>query len=229
MASFRGSPTARCLQFIVLAVLLPKTGLLAGVIDFEDLPSTYMYLGGGQNIGSFYSGLTLGSSVTGLDLTGSTSYPPHSGSIAVWDPSDPVVTVAFDTPQASVGLWYTSFDLLTLASYDAGGDPLESLIAPANTDGTTGESDFISLTDPNISSVTLTGSPGQYVFDDLTFAQAAAPEPASFAMALLLVAFLALRGNKQSSGCPGCPPKCKVVALRARPFLSTDEVNPKCD
>ena len=162
------------------------------VIDFEDLPSTYMFLGDGENIGSFYSGVTFGPNVTGLDLSGSTAFPPHSGSIAVWDPLDLTVTISFDTPQAMVGVWYTSFDLLDFAAYDSSDTLLSSVVAPANTDGTTGSSDFASLTAPDISSVTLTGSPGDYVFDDVTFSgnSATTPEPSSLVLLLSAIALL---------------------------------------
>jgi hypothetical protein len=182
---------------LLLTVVFTGT---AGVITFEDLPQDYMYWGGGQNIGSYYTGVTFGPNVTGLDLTGSTAYPPHSGSIAVWDPVDLTVTISFDTPQAVVGVWYTSFDLLDFAAYDSGNNLLSSVVAPANTDGTTGNSDFVSLTVPNIASVTLMGPAGGYIFDDVTFSENAnaTPEPASIVLllslaTLLLAGYMALR------------------------------------
>ena len=168
----------RTLRLLLILFFLSSLAA-AGVIDFEGLPSTYMYLGGGQNIGSFYAGVTFGPNVTGLDLTGSTAYPPHSGSIAVWDPFDVAITISFNVPQTTVGVWYTSFDLLTLAAYDSSNMLLSSVLAPANTDGTTGVSDFVSLSVPSIASVTLAGPPGNYVLDDLTLSQPAisTPEP----------------------------------------------------
>ena len=126
--------------------------------------------------------MDFGPNVTGLDLTGSTAFPPRSGSIAVWDPVDLTVTISFSTPESMVGLWYTSLDFLTLDAYDSGSDLLQEMIGSPNTDGTTGESDFLSLTAADISSVTLTGPPGGYVFDDLTFtpeASSSVPEPSS--------------------------------------------------
>jgi hypothetical protein len=181
-----------CLVRSALLLLVFVSPGVADIIDFEDLPSTYMFLEGGQNIGSFYAGVDFGPNVTGLDLTGSTAYPPHSGSIAVWDPVDLTVTISFDTPQTMVGFWYTSFDLLDFAAYDGSNTLLSSIVAPANTDGTTGNSDFVSLTAPNIASVTLSGSPGNYIFDDLTFSgnTANVPEPASIVLLLTLATFL---------------------------------------
>jgi hypothetical protein len=92
------------------------------------------------------------------------------------------VTISFSTPESIVGLWYTSLDLLTLDAYDSGSDLLGEMVGAPNTDGTTGESDFLSVTADNISSITLTGPPGGYVFDDLTFTpeeSSGVPEPAT--------------------------------------------------
>ena len=186
----------------VLLLLAQKSAHADVVIDFNTLPSTYMFLGGGQNIGSYYPGVTFGPNVTGLDLTGSTAYPPYSGSIAAWDPYDLVVTISFDDPQTMVGFWYTSFDLLTLTAYDSTDTVLSSVVAPANTDGTTGTSDFVFLTFPNISSITLQGPPGGYVFEDVTFSQtlSSVPEPGSLTL-LVPVCFLlfALSRRKNSN------------------------------
>ena len=114
------------------------------------------------------------------------------------DPSDPTVNIDFDTPQSAVGIWYTSFDLLTFVAYDSTNGLLASVVAPANTDGTTGSSDFVSLTVPNIASVNLTGSPGNFVFDDVSFSgtTSTAPEPDSM-MFLLLGATLLMVVSKQ--------------------------------
>jgi hypothetical protein len=181
-----------CLVRASFVLLLFMSAATADDVDFENLPSTYMYLGDGQNIGSFYAGVAFGPNVTGLDLSGSTAFPPHSGSIAVWDPFDLTVTISFGTPQSVVGVWYTSFDLLTFAEYNDSNTLLSSVVAPANTDGTTGNSNFVSLTIPNISSVTLTGSPGGYVFDDVTFSgnTTSVPEPASIVLLLSMVVLL---------------------------------------
>jgi hypothetical protein len=177
---------------IAMLLIMATSPTVADIIDFENLPSAYMYLGGGQNIGSFYAGVDFGPNVTGLDLTGSTAFPPHSGSIAVWDPTDLTVTISFENPQTAVGLWYTSFDLLTFASYDDTDTLISSVTAQANTDGTTGTSDFVSLTAPDISSVTLAGSPGDFVFDDLTFSANASTVPEPITLPPLLCFMLLL-------------------------------------
>lgn len=192
----------RALSVVVLLLTSVSPGI-ADVIDFEALPSANMFSGGGQNIGSLYPGVTFGPNVTGLDLTGSAAFPPHSGSVAVWDPFDLTVTISFADPQTNVGFWYTSFDLLTFSAFDSANTLLTSAIAAANTDGTTGSSDFISLSAPNISSVTLEGSPGGYVFDDLTLTSGQAspvPEPSSVVLlsAPLVILCLSSRWVKRS-------------------------------
>jgi len=169
--------------------------VLADVIDFENLPDAYMFLGGNQNIGSFYTGVDFEQNVTGLDLTGNTAYPAHSGSIGIWDPYDLSVTISFSSPESMVGIWYTSFDPLTLAAFDSSSVLLGSVVGAANTDGTTGSSDFLSFTGSNISSITLTGSPGNFILDDLTFMPAtvsSVPEPPSVSFLVLSLGFICL-------------------------------------
>jgi hypothetical protein len=163
----------------------------ADIVDFEGLPATYMYLGGGQNIDTFYAGFSFGPNVTGLDLTGSTAFPPHSGSIAVWDPVDFAMTISFSSPLTMAGVWYTSLDLLTLDAFDPGNSLLGEIIGAANTDGTIGESDFLSVSAANIVSITLTGPPGGFVFDDLTFApqtSSPVPEPSTACLVVTAIA-----------------------------------------
>lgn len=181
------------LPSVLLTLALSVAPLHADVIDFETLPNAYMYFGGSQNIGTFYSGIDLESNVTGLDLTGSTGFPPHSGSIVVWDAVDASVTISFTAPQTNVGLWYTSLDPMAFAAFDGPGGAgtlIGSQLGAANTDGTTGTSDFLSISAADISSVTLTGIPGDFVFDDLTFTPAgtsAVPEPSTFVLLLSLL------------------------------------------
>jgi hypothetical protein len=88
-----------------------------------------------------------------------------------------------------VGVWYTSLDPLTLNAFSVTGALLGTQVGAANTDGTAGVSDFLSFSGTNIESVTLTGNPGNYMFDDLTFSPGAVPEPSFF---LLILAALGL-------------------------------------
>jgi hypothetical protein len=175
---------------LMVTVIMISGSAMADIITFEDLPLANMFLGGGQNIGSFYPTLTFGADVTGLDLTGSTAYPPHSGNIVIWSPSDPIVSIAFALPQGQVGIWYTSFEPLTLTAFDSGNMLLGSLVGDANTDGATGFSNFLSFSGTNIASITLSSSPGSYVLDDVTFTGAPSSSPVPEPNAVLLVAAL---------------------------------------
>lgn len=193
---------------LVCFLLTPALLQADTTIDFEDLPSQYIYLGGGQNIGTYYAGVDLESNVTGLDLTGSTAFPPHSGSIVVWDPVDLSAEISFTNPQTLVGVWYTSLDPLTLEAFDNTDTSIGSVIGAANTDGTTGSSDFLSFSGANIESVTLTGIPGDYVFDDLTFSQAtvtAVPEPSSVGTIAAIAMLILLFRRKRCRGDHGFP------------------------
>ena len=173
------------ISLVSAVVFASLSSAYADVIDFESLPDVYMFTGGGQNIGSYYSGVDFEPNVTGLDLTGSTAFLPHSGSIAVWDPVDLTATIYFFDPESMVGVWYTSLDLLTLTAFDGSNNNLGSNVGAANTDGTTGSSDFLAITAPDIAYVTLVGPPGGYVFDDVTFTPqgtSSTPEPSSIVL-----------------------------------------------
>ena len=151
-------------------------------LDFEDLPDAYFFSGGDQNIADFYSGITFGPDVTGLSVSrfggyDDSGFPPHSGDVVVWDATDPTVTISFESPLQYFGIWYTSFDPLTLAAFDSGGNPLDTTVGAPNTDGTTGTSTLLSLADAGVQSVTLTSAPGFFVLDDLTFNTEAVPTP----------------------------------------------------
>ncbi|MDQ2774949.1 MAG: hypothetical protein M3Y57_08535 [Acidobacteriota bacterium] len=51
------------------------------------------------------------------------------------------MTIAFATPESTVGLWYTSLNPVTLTALDSGGSGLSLVTGNANTDGTMGTSD----------------------------------------------------------------------------------------
>jgi RHS repeat-associated protein len=198
--------TARCLYRAAFSLICLSVGSVFGdVIDFETLPDAFFFNGGGQNIGNHYPGLTIGPDVTGLSVSrfggyASDAFPPHSGDVAIFDAADPTVTIAFSSPVQFFGIWYTSFDPLTLQTFDASDNLLGSIVGSPNTDGTTGTNSFISLANPAISSVSLTSSPGLFTLDDLT----TVPEPSTFA--LLASAFLALilyRSCRRGAPCIG--------------------------
>jgi hypothetical protein len=168
----------------LVAGLLALSDAKADSVTFEDLPDTNFFNDAGANIGASYPGVTFGPGVTGLSVSrfggyADSAFPPHSGDVVVWSAFDFDTTIVFAIPQATVGIWYTSFDFLTLTAYDSGNAPLGSVAGNPNTDGFVGTSDFLSLNLPGISSVVISGLPGAFVFDDLTFSAVDVPEPAS--------------------------------------------------
>lgn len=143
-------------------------------LDFENLPDAYFFSAGGQNIGSYYSGVTFGPYVTGLSVSrfggySDTAYPPHSGDVVVWSAYDDTMTLDFSGLETEVSFWYTSQNPITLAAYDSGNNLLGSVLGTANTDGTTGFSSYLEFDGAGIESASITSAAGQYVIDDLSF------------------------------------------------------------
>src|ERR1051326_4032959 len=105
----------------IIAIFVGTTQ--ASIITFEDLPDPYLFgNSGGQNIDSFYSGFQFGPNVTGLSMSrfggyDDAAYPPHSGDVAVWDPFDNTISIAFSSPIDNFAIWYTSLDPLELDAY----------------------------------------------------------------------------------------------------------------
>jgi hypothetical protein len=198
----------RSLFRLVACVFACIVSLYADTITFEGLPDTYFFNGGDQNIGTYYSGITFGPDVTALSVTDfggydNTGFPPHSGDVVIWDASDPTITISFDSPLESFGIWYTTYDPLTLDAFDSGGNLLDTMTGAPNTDGTTGTSSFLSLSDAGIERVTLTSTPGFFVLDDLTFeaGSTAVPEPNSTTLMLAIaLAYLLLRTRRKRYG-----------------------------
>lgn len=188
--------------FLVL-MLGSCLSVFAGTITFEDLPDAYFFSSGDQNIGSFYSGVTFGPDVTGLSVSrfggyDNAAFPPHSGDVAIWDATDPTIVISFASPISSFGIWYTSFDPLTLQAFDQSSSLLATVIGDPNTDGTTGMSSFLSFSSAGIASIDLTSTPGLFVLDDVTYSSGTStvPEPNSLVFlttGLLLVAITVRR------------------------------------
>ncbi len=181
------------------------------ILMFEDLPDVYFFSSGGQNVGSYYPGVTFGPNVTALSVSrfggyASDAFPPHSGDVVIWDAFDPTINVTFDFSVVSFGIWYTSFDPLTLQAYDSSENLLGTVVGDPNTDGTTGTSSFLSFSDPAIAAVSLTSSAGDFVLDDLNFASGGttAPEPSSLILVATIVLFLRCRLRRRGSVRPRC-------------------------
>jgi hypothetical protein len=106
-----------------VSVLFSSLPGVAGVIDFENVPQTYWFKAGGQNLGSYYEGVTFGTTATilenqvyGYNYAG---FPPHSGNAVLGSVNTSSITAQFDSPQQSVSLWYTSSSNLTFSAYDS--------------------------------------------------------------------------------------------------------------
>lgn len=162
------------------------------IITFEDLPDAYFYSAGDQNIGTYYAGITFGPNVTGLSVSrfggyDNSGFPPESGDVVIWDATDATITISFASPLDSFGIWYTTYDPLTLQTFDSSSNLLDTAVGTPNTDGTTGTTSFLSLSDAGISSVTLTSTPGYFTLDDMTIdpAPGAIPEPSSWPLLAL--------------------------------------------
>jgi len=142
-------------------------------------------------------GNRLGPDVTGLSVSrfggyDNSGFPPHSGDVAIFDVADATIDISFGSPVDSFGIWYTTFDPLTLQAFDVSDDLLGTVVGDPNTDGTTGTSSFLSFTNPGIQSVTLTSTPGEFVLDDLTIetgTTSAVPEPGWCALFSTTLAF----------------------------------------
>jgi len=181
---------------LLLAALLPIAAHASvTVIDFENLPDLYFFSAGGQNIGTYYPGLDFESNVTGLSVSrfggySDAAYPPHSGDVAIWDPVDPIMTITIAVPVESAGFWYTSYDPLTLEAFDSSNNLLGTAVGAPNTDGTTGTSSFLFLAGGGIQSISIQGTPGLYVLDDVTYGDITVPEPAFVSLAAAGVALI---------------------------------------
>jgi RHS repeat-associated protein len=185
-------------------LVLSCASAYAGVITFEDLPDAYFFNAGNQNIGNFYPNITFAPNVTSLSVSrfggySSDAFPPHSGDVVIWDAADPTITISFDSPIQSFGVWYTSFDPLTLQAFDAGNNLLGTTLGDPNTDGTIGTSSFVLLADPGIASVDITSSPGLFTLDDLTLQSSPEPRTSVLIASVCICLFLFRRFHLAAS------------------------------
>ena len=192
MSTFR-----RSALFVSALVFLGPASAHADVITFEDLPDAYFFNAGDQNIGNYYPGITFSPDVTGLSVSrfggyDSSGFPPHSGDVVIWDAADPTITIDFASAIQSFGIWYTSYDPLTLQAFDASDNLLGTVIGDPNTDATTGTTSFISLSNPGIAEVDLTSTAGLFTLDDLTFESETSPTPEPNTFLLIASAIIAL-------------------------------------
>jgi len=114
------------------------------VFDFEDIPETYWYEGGGQNMGSYYPEVTFGPKATILEdqIYGynSIGYPPHSGH-AVLTSEEYTLRIDFANPTNHVGFWFSTAGGFYLRSYDSN----DVMINEQVTNTTINYNDYISV------------------------------------------------------------------------------------
>ncbi len=193
---------------VLLAVGSCFSAFADPIITFENLPDAYFFSSGGQNIGNFYSGVNFGPDVTGLSVSrfggyDNAGFPPHSGDVVIWDAADPTIDITFDFSIQSFGIWYTSFDPLTLQAFDLSSNLLGTVVGDPNTDGTTGTSSFLSFSGTGIQSVTLTSTPGDFVLDDLAYQTGTStiPELSSFVLLTSVLSLLSFGLWRRKTGC----------------------------
>ena len=155
--------------FVAFAFIMAFTApLLAGTIDFENVPQTYWYYGGQQNFGNYWQGVYFGPQATILETQvygyNSAGYPPHSGYAVLFSISNPTIEADFASPTSYVSMWYTTSQSFTVTAYDALNNVLQS-VTPSNNYGS---NSFLIITQPNIAYVTMAGTGNYFTIDDFS-------------------------------------------------------------
>ena len=201
--------TTQRLLFIGILVLFKQEAAVAGTvtIDFETFPGGSA-IADSTPITTQFPGLafinttviTAGISLNEFEL------PPHSGQNVAFDDGGPI-SISFATPTSFFSGYFTYYEPLTLAAFDAANNEVVSATSAFSINvacdpgpvclGNPGSSpnEFLSLTyTPGIVNVTITADPAgsSFVMDDVTFATPT-PEPNSIpflsaALGLLLAA-----------------------------------------
>lgn len=149
-------------------------------ITFRDLLDNRYFDAGGQNIGGFYRGVTLGPNVTALSKTrfggyNSAAYPPHSGDVVIWGSKDSTITIAFASPITSFSVWYSSFVPLTLQALDQNNTQLGSVSGAPNSNGAVGTSNLLTVALAGMRSIPITGAPGLFTLSSMAYEGLEAP------------------------------------------------------
>lgn len=192
--------------WLAAAVLgaVPTAAVAQSFLDFEGIPASHHYDGGGLNLGGYYAGQpggpTFGPQATVLEVGGSVNhllYPPKSGTATLWGEGLDL-ELTFTTALAqSVSLYYRSNADVFLFAYDALNALLGSTSGPASLGGDPeGLLDFTAPGPDYIARVLIVGPAGAFVIDDVAYlAVPVVPEPAHVALlcGLGLLAFAAWR------------------------------------
>ena len=178
---------------MLVVLFFASSNALADMVDFEGIPDTYLFFGGGVNLGGYYPGLNFGPDATILDKVrygyNSTGYPPHSGDAVLGSVSNQTIRVDFDIASTYVGAWYTSGSTFYLEAYDASDNLLDSAAGSPNL----GTNSLISVSGGNIAYVLFHDYGAMYSIDDLEFTPVPVPGAVLLGLLGLSVAGVKLR------------------------------------
>jgi len=138
----------------------------AGFIDFENIPQTYWFHGGNQNLGCYYYGLCFGPLATILETQiygyNYGAFPPHSGYSVLFSFIDDYIRVDFDDPVSHAGVWYTAWSTFYLEGYDSSGNLLDITSGPYNS----GTNTFLEVNADDMFYVVMHDSGNHFSVDD---------------------------------------------------------------
>ncbi|MFX0203723.1 MAG: hypothetical protein ACFFCW_47095 [Candidatus Hodarchaeota archaeon] len=139
------------------------------VIDFENVPTTYHWVVGNQNIDGYYPNLNFGPDATILDKgTGGynyVGYPPHSGNAVLFSYDIPWIRVDFANTTDHVEVWYTSDSDFYFEAYNTLDVLLATVVGSANT--TTNS--FLFIDSPEIAYVVMHDTGNFFTIDDFGY------------------------------------------------------------
>jgi hypothetical protein len=133
------------LTMVITFASVGNVGAAMVVQNFEDIPDTYRYFGGGQNLGGHLAGLDFSAGVSGVTLLDKikdpsydyTLYPPHSGNAVIFSYENSSIRVDFTSHPDYVEAWYSSKTAFYLEAYNSAGALLDSMSGLANVVGIT--------------------------------------------------------------------------------------------
>lgn len=183
----------------LLAIAVPASALTT--LNFEGLPTTYNY-GGGQYIGNYYPGVTLGPDAiiltAGIDLN-SYGYPPHSGNSVFRPYASGYVDFTFDCTVSYFEGWfsYGGGSQLYMEGYDAA----DNLIASTSMGDNYTTNSLMSISAAGMKRVRIHDSTEYWTGDDIAYecGDQVIPEPTSLILgALGLSSLVGIRRFRKS-------------------------------
>lgn len=184
-------PVSRWILAAAVLGAAPATAVAQVLLDFEGIPSSYNYDGGGLNLGGYYAGQpggpTFGPQATVLEVGGSLNdalYPPKSGTATLWGEGQDIELTFTTAPAQSVRLYYRSNAEVFLFAYDGLNALLGSTSGAASLGGDPeGLLDFTASGLDGIARVLILGPAGAFIVDDVAYHPVpVVPEPAHVAL-----------------------------------------------